>query len=457
MEGRRESCVRIRVGALLALAALAGGCVLAPRATREERLRAVAAGRAWAAPAAARALRALSAAPDWRALLAHAFLASGELEAAYHEWRAALDRIDVAAGYPNTNVALGFEYLFSDDNLKAWDRTTLGVGFDPMQNLSFPTKVLAAGRVAFEDARAAGRRFEATKFDLQRRVLTAWHEYALLAEKIRVQRATVALLRLQEGGAAGRVAVGAPQQEVLRAEVERGLAEDVLRRLEAEIPQERARLNALVGRDAGATLEPPAALPSARALPADDARLLAVATDRNPELAALAHVVTGREHAVELARQQLIPDFNPFAGFEGSMAQVAGVMISLPARLPAIRGAIREARAMLRGAEAIARQRTLDRGADFVAALVMLRDLERQTALVETQLLGTAERAAASARASYETGTLGLGELVETERLVLELRLLAAEARTGREVRLAELEALAGVDVETLAGGGTPS
>jgi hypothetical protein len=41
-------------------------------------------------------------------------------------------------------------------------------------------------------------------------------------------------------------------------------------------------------------------------------------------------------------------------------------------------------------------------------------------------------------------------DLSAGERLVLELRGLLAEARIARERRLAELEALAGFDVETL-------
>jgi outer membrane protein TolC len=450
--------VRAKIGSSVAVIAtlVVSGCVLAPRATRDERLRAAAAGGAWQRPVSERVLPELPADPGWRDLLQHAFLANGELEAAWHDWRAALDRIDVAAGWPNTNVAVSYEYLFSRDNLKAWDRSTLGVGFDPMQNLSFPTKPMAAGRAALEAARAAGRRFEQMKFDLQRRVLSAWAEWALLGERLRLQRATVDLQRLRADSAGARLTAGGPQQAVLRAEVERGLAEDALRRLEAEAPQRRARLNALLGRPADAPLALPAALPAPRPLPRDDARLLAVAVHDNPELAALGHERESRRHAVARARQEFIPDVNPFASFTGGMEQVAGMMVSLPTRIPIILGAIREARAMLARAEAGLRQTALERGADFVATLTALRDLERQAALVDARLLPAAEHALADARSGYETGTLGVDDLVDAEAVVLELRLLRAEASAMRDTRLAELEALAGVDVETL-GAGEPS
>jgi outer membrane protein TolC len=442
-----------RACALTALVAL-GGCVLAPRGTRDERQRLEAAGRAWSAPPAERALPELPAEPGWRDLLERAFLANGELEAAYHDWRAAMARIDVAATWPDTNVSLGFEYLFSGGNLKAWDRTTLTVGFDPMQNLSFPTKTLAAGRAAFDEARAAGARFAAVKFDLQRRVLVAWLEYALLAEKVRLQREDATLAGLLADTAASRVRAGAADTAVAEAEVQRALAANELGRMEAELVERRATLNALLARPPGAPLAAPATLPPPRPLPADDARLLAVATASNPELAALAHEVAGREDALAFARQQWIPDFNPFAGFEGSMAQIAGVAISLPTRVPVIRGAVREARAMLARAEATARQTGMERGASFVAALAALRDAERQTALLDAQVLPAATRGVAGARALYTGGALDLAGLVAAERALLDLRALAAEARVARDTRLAELEALAGVDVETL---GRPS
>jgi len=438
--------------ALLALAAaVAGGCTLAPRGTRDERLRLADAGRAWDAPVAARVLPELPAAPDWRDCLRRAFLANGDLEAAWRAWQAAVARIDVASAYPNTNLAVGYEYAFSGGSLKAWDRSTVSVGFDPMQNLSFPTKVLAAGRVALAEARAEGERFLAMKFDLQRRVLDAWLAHALTAEKLRLQRETLALARLGAQSAAGRVEAGATGRELFEAEVEAALAEDALARLEAELRGERAALNGLLGRAPEAPLAPPAALPAPRPLPADDARLLATAAAASPDLAALAHAATAREHALDFAKQQLIPDFNPFGGFTGSLEQVAGIMASLPIRVPMILGAVRESRALLARAEATARQARLDRDAAFVATLAALRDAERQAALVRDRVLPAAERTLASARGAYTAGGLGYPELAAAERLMLELRGLLAEARIARERRLAELEALAGLDVETLA------
>jgi outer membrane protein TolC len=440
---------------IVVAALLLAGCSLATREAAEERQRMEAAGASYEAPAVEQASRELPPDPDWRDVLRHAFLSNGELEAAYFAWRAAVERIDIAAGYPNTNVSVGFEYLFSGGNLTGWDRTALSVGFDPMQNLSFPTKVIAAGRVATEEARAAGERFAAAKFALQRQVLSAWLDYALLAEHIDVQREQLALLTIGAEGAAARVRGGRPQDELLMADVEHGHGEHMLLDLEAALPAARARLNAQIGRSADAPLDPPM-LPAPRPLPSDTA-LLAVGTRENPEIAALTRDAAGRAAALDLARQQYFPDINPFAGIAGGMEQVAGAAITFATTIPQIQAGIREARANLRGSEALARQGDLDRNAAFVATLLALRLAERQLALLRDHVEPSAEQAAAAAERAYAAGSGNFAAWIAARQALLDLRLTVAETRVAREHQVAELEMLAGIDAERLAGeAGTP-
>jgi outer membrane protein TolC len=129
--------------------------------------------------------------------------------------------------------------MFSGGRMKAFDRTTINVGPDPMENLAFPPKVYQAAKAALADARAAGRQFAAAKFDLQRRVLNDWFDYALLAERTRIQQGNLALLRLTNETAAGRVRAGAPQLDLLRAEIELRRVENDLRGVEAGLPGAR--------------------------------------------------------------------------------------------------------------------------------------------------------------------------------------------------------------------------
>ena len=147
-------------------------CVLAPDGTREEHAKLTANSPLFEPPIEKRQLPEVPAQVDWRAALQRAFLANGELESAYFEWKAALTRIVQASTWPNSNVAVSFSYMFSPEKMKFWDRATIGVGFDPSVTLSLPIKIETAGEVALEAARQAAEKFRAIKFDLQRRVLS---------------------------------------------------------------------------------------------------------------------------------------------------------------------------------------------------------------------------------------------------------------------------------------------
>jgi len=447
---RTWHCVLLAVSPLMLLTSLSG-CVLAPKEADDEKALLRDAEGPYVQPLEERDLPHVPADADWRAVLHRAFLANGDLEAAYFEWAASVSRIQQAGAYPNTPVSLGFEYMFSGENMKAWDRTTVTVGPDAMENLSFPTKTYQAGKVALSDAQAAGKRFVAAKFELQRQVLTAYLDFALLAEKIRIQEENAALLNLVLDTAGSRIQAGGTQQDLLRAEIEYRLSENELKAMEAELSQQRAMLNALMGRDSNDPLLPPQQIPPPREIPADDATLLAVAVNDNPELLALARQVQGRRDALELARMQYIPDINPLAGFTGSIEQFVGVMISLPTVIPEIQGMIKEARADLRQMQAMYRQKRFDRAASFVAALYALRNSERQVTVFQQYILPRAEQVVNLARQSYVTGESSLTDLIDTQRTLLDVRLMIAEAAAMREKSLAELEALAGLDIETLA------
>jgi outer membrane protein TolC len=111
---------------------------------------------------------------------------------------------------------------------------------------------------------------------------------------------------------------------------------------------------------------------------------------------------------------------------------------------------VTESRADLRRVQAVARQTGLDRAAEYVAAVYALRNAERQAGLFEKQVLPAAQQVLESVRQSYTAGTGMYLDLIEAQRTLLDVRLTIVEAKAAREKSLADLEALAGVDIETL-------
>ena len=434
----------------LGLATGLSGCVLAPHGTRDEQAKLNAASSPFDPRIEVRELRELPAVATWQDVLSRAFLANGELESSYFEWKAAFTRIDQVATWPNSNVALSFGYLFSPGNMKTWDRTTVGAGFDPSMNLSLPVKIRAAGKVALDAAREAGDRFRAVKFDLQRRALEAYLDLALTEELIRIERDNLTFLKLLSDSAADRAEAGGPMQDLFKALIESEAAQNDLAGLEAKAQSMRGMLNGMLGRDASAPLGLPPDLPAPRPVAADDATLITMAVAQNPELAALAQQVMGRSDAVELARLAYLPDVIPSANITGSISHSLGAMLMVPTKLPAIRAAIDEAAGMTRSAEAMLRQTQRDRAARFVADLYLMRNAERETQLYRASVVPAARQLVSSSRNAYAAGTIAFADLIDSERMFISVRRMVAQAQIEREQRLAELEALAGVDIETL-------
>jgi outer membrane protein TolC len=299
-------------------------------------------------------------------------------------------------------------------------------------------------------AREAGDRFRALKFDLQRRVLEAYLDLALTEELIRIERDNLTFLKLLSDSAADRAEAGGPMQDLFKALIESETAQNDLAGLEAKAQAMRGELNGMLGRDASAPLGLPPDLPAPRPVIADDAALITMAVAQNPELAALAQQVAGRRDAVELARLAYLPDVIPSASITGSVSQSLGAMLMVPTKLPEMRAAIDEARSMTRSTQAMLRQTTQDRAARFVADLYLLRNAERETQLYRARVVPAARQLVSSSRNAYAAGTIGFADLIDSERMFISVRRMVAEAQIEREQRLAELEALAGVDIETL-------
>jgi outer membrane protein TolC len=442
--------LRVQGAAPLLLAIGLGGCVLAPAGTADEQAKVQAASAPFEKPIEARELPVLPSPTQWQDVLTRAFLANGDLEAAYFQWKAAVVAIDRAATWPNSNVSVSFSYLLGPGGMKAWNRTTIGGGFDPSVPLVLPIKTQAAGKVALDAAREAAERFRAAKFELQRQVLTAYLDLALTEEQIRIERDNLSILKLLIQSASARAQTGGPLQDLLKTQIDAQLSQNKLANLEADAASKRSALNAFLARDANAPLALPATLPEPRAVLADDARLISVAVVQNPDLAALARQVEGRKDALEVARLAYIPDIIPSASITGSISQLLGAMVMLPTTRPAIRAAVDEAAAMQRQAEATAQQAQHDRSSSFVANLYIMRNAERQTTFYQKSVMPAAEQLLRTSREEYAAGNLPFADLIDSERTYISVREMLAEVRIEREKRLAELEVLAGVDIETL-------
>jgi cobalt-zinc-cadmium efflux system outer membrane protein len=435
--------------AALTLAALLAGCTVHPPGEREERKAAIAAGKRFEKPAEKRGQLPLPDAPTADDLVQHALLANGDLETRYWQWRSAIEQIPQDGTQSTTlNVALGSTITRGRTSS---GMNSLTLGNDPMTDIKWPGKLDAAARIALQNARAAGLRFRKAQFELRGKVLAAYYDYALSAELIRLSESNRQLLDTTATITEARNRAGsAGQQDVLKARNEVDLANNDIQTMKAQLPSQRATLNALLDRPPDAPLPVPEALPPASSVGHDDAQLLALVAQRNPELSALAAEARGRSDAVQLARLQYFPDFNLSAGTDlaGITQNLLG-QATLPLfRYEALNAAIAQTQANLRATDAMRRQTTNDLAAQVILDLATIRDADRQLVLFDQTILPRTRHMVDVARTSYESGHATLLDLLDSQRTLISVDRLVANLRTLRAKRLADLEAAAALNLE---------
>lgn len=442
---KRQTSVLLRC-ACCAAALLVGGCVLSPHGTKAESDRVRDAGRSYEQLPARRELPPLPEHPDEQDVVDRVMLADGNLEAAYFQWAAAMQRVIEAGTYPGTNVSLGLSYMLNGGG-SAWNRTTVQISPDSMRSLDWPVEVSTAAKAALAQAKAAGADYAAMRRQVRRDAVNAWLDYALNAEELRLQKQDVDLLKLAEESAQAAVAGGGDLQPLLDARIASAQGRQKLHELESTLQDLRAKLNAMMHRPVEASLLPPAKLPAAAPMNLTDAQVLTLAARNDPQLASLVHAVAGQSQTIEQAKLQYLPDVNPMFAFTGNISQMIGAGLSTPLdRLPAIKAMVRQAHDQWRAAMAQLEQKRYDRGAEVVAALVMMRHQEYTARLFAEQVLPAATEAVQSLGQNYAAGNASLRQMIDAERAVLAVRQTIAEARIGRAKSLADLQAIIAED-----------
>jgi len=79
-----------------------------------------------------------------------------------------------------------------------------------------------------------------------------------------------------------------------------------------------------------------------------------------------------------------------------------------------------------------------------------MRNAERQTELYQRRVVPAAQVLVSSSQNAYAAGAVGFADLIDSERMLISIRRMVAQAQIEREKRLVELKALAGVEIETL-------
>ncbi len=307
--------------------------------------------------------------------------------------------------------------------------------------------------VAEADAAQALARRSGTWAELAAKVKTAFAQYYLVGQSRKLAEELLRLGGSLEQLTQARYSDGlVPQQDVVRAQVERTALRSELLTLETEHHHAAARLNALLRRPPAAPLAEPQAL---RPLPAPakldyvalEARLLAA----NPQLAAQEAQIAAAEKNRELVTKNRYPDLtvgvSPIQTRNRVTEWELMFEVNIPLQQESRRSQEREAAAMASAARSRKDAALNQISAELAENLSALDSARRLETLVATALLPQADLAFKAALAGYETGKLDFATLLDAQRQIRKARLDRLKAQAEAQFRLAEIERLLGEEL----------
>ena len=321
------------------------------------------------------------------------------------------------------------------------------------------------GRVALLEATALRHLYEAARRDVVAQVKEAFYHLAYVDAALGLAREERSLLEHYEAVATTRYATGQGlQQAVIRLQAEIARVINREHQLDRQRATLAARLNHLRDRPAAEAVPAVPALARADA-DFDRERLHRLGERNRQELLAASALVEGGERAVDLARRNGRPNFTASVGVtnvgrrgdpaslpvpppdDGRNAMTLSLAVSLPLWGAKYRAGIEQAAGDL---QARLYQRDAARNMMEMAvedAVVRLETLDRQIDLLDTVLVPQTEEALRATEAAYETGQLGVLDLLDSERTLIDIRSLRARYVSDHLIALTALERAIGTRV----------
>lgn len=299
------------------------------------------------------------------------------------------------------------------------------------------------------DAAAAGS--DAGWNELAARIKTAYALDHALARQLDLAREMADLLDRLAAISRNRYANGlAPQQDAIRARVERTALQTEIVQIENERHHAQVRINGLLARPAHAALAAPQLQ---RPVPAqlDHAALAERLRAKNPSLFADAARIRAAEKNRDATYRNRYPDLalgiSPIQTRNRVSEWELMLEMNIPLQQASRRSQEREAERMVEAARArreSGANRLLSELAENVSGLESARRIE---ALTQGDLLPQSELTFQAALAGYENGKVDFATLLDAQRQIRKAKQDVIRAQAEQQARLAEIEKLVGEDL----------
>lgn len=368
--------------------------------------------------------------------LLFAMLNQPQVEAAYFDWASSVRRITVERSLPDPRLT--FQSDIAD--------TVMSLMPGLMMDFPGPGKLKAAANVATAESDTRYFFFESSVLQTAFALKKAYYQLYFLEAKVSVNRQTLALVTDLEKLARTQNEVGkVTLQDVLRAQIEQDRLTTEIANLDDSHNPLLAQFKAALGLTAGQTNPPVPAQFESTPLDLSSDQLFASALARNPRLKAMEAEVRRADASLRLAYKSRVPDFNVGVEVDAKASPVfvtPQLGVTLPIWRDKIAAEIAGAQAGQRAAQARLSAEQIALAVEFAEKSFMFRESSRNLALLQERLLPKARQSVEVARAAYLSGQLDFLNLIDAQRTLLGFQLSEVEARTQRELALAELSLL---------------
>jgi outer membrane protein TolC len=326
------------------------------------------------------------------------------------------------------------------------------------QKFPFFGKLGLKGEIAGQEVRMVEEELRAKEQEIVAKVKSAYADYFMASKSVEIYKELLELVRHTSTTAEGLYQVGrVPQQDVIKALLERTEVLNKLTWAEKELITSQAKLNTLLNRRPDSLLDEPRDLALAPVSP-QFADLEKLAIEQRPELRALESSIGRSERAIELAeRNRKYPDFMVGLQYwfapDQSPRHMYAPMVTLTIPFSPwtkskhdyeVEEAMAErqaARASLAAMKNMALFEVREMSAKVEAAM-------KSVSIYRDGLLPQAEQSFQAAIAAYQTGGVNFITLLDAQRTIRDVRMGYYKALADYQQSRADLERAVGKELQ---------
>jgi cobalt-zinc-cadmium efflux system outer membrane protein len=368
-------------------------------------------------------------------------------------YQAALQRLPQAGSLPDPMLNVT-QYIRSPETRVGPQTTMLSIS----QNLPWFGKLSDKEKVAAKEAEEKRFLYEAQRAETVKQVKLLYYSLGFIDRMTEITQEDISILERYETMARARYRQGVGlQQSVVKLQAEITKDQNKLEELRNQRVDMEAVLNEI--RDVSSVSPVPKVIfGESPEVKIEIGSLFEFGKENRPEIQAALLQIEKNEKRVQLAHRNYWPDFTVGAGFTNVMdrSDPAGVLmppdqngkniysvtvgVNIPLRRKKYDAALEEATQdkVASGEAYRAAVNALESSVRVIG--FRIETLQSQIRLFNNTLLPQAEQALSSTEAAYSTGTLGILDLLDSERVLVEVKFGLARLNSDYMKSLAEME-----------------